>query len=89
MADRKETNRKKNAARLRKVRAERDAKGLCRTCGLPAVVSKRTGRLARQCSRHLDGDIERKSTYVLAWLTANPSGKAIELRLEFPLGPLL
>lgn len=89
MADRTDVKRKKNAQRQRDVRAERDAKGQCRTCGDWAVVSKRTGQLARQCAIHLGCDIRRKDAYVLAWETNHPSGKAIEQRLEFPLGPLL
>ena len=89
MANRKDANRKKNAQRQRELRADRDAKGQCRTCGDPAVVSERTGRLAKQCAVHLGCDVRRKDVYVLPWETTTPLRQAIELRLEFPLGPLL
>lgn len=56
---------KKNAKRQRDIRAQRDRDGQCRTCGAPATHSKRTGKLARQCSTHLDCDIRRKDIYIL------------------------
>jgi hypothetical protein len=52
--------RKENAKRQRLLRAERDRKKLCRTCGKPAVKSARTGRLSRSCSDHLGRDKQRK-----------------------------
>lgn len=72
--------RKRYADRQRRIRSERDAKKQCRTCGDPAVVSKRTGQLAKQCARHLGCDANRKLPYVLAWMVGG--------ELEFPLGPI-
>jgi hypothetical protein len=63
-----EERRKDNAARQATLRARRDAAGECRTCGAPAVVSARTGRLAKQCSRHLAADKERKEVLELTWV---------------------
>lgn len=73
--------RKRYADRQRRIRSERDAKKQCRTCGAPAVVSKRTGQLAKQCERHLDLDQNRKHPYVLAW--------EVDDDVEYPLEPIL
>lgn len=81
--------RKRYADRQRRIRSERDAKRQCRTCGAPAVVSERTGALAKQCARHLGCDVGRKLIYPLAWETSTPLRQALEVRLEYPLGRLL
>jgi hypothetical protein len=62
-----EERRKQNAARQAKLRASRDAAGLCRTCGAPAAISARTGRLAKQCGIHLGVDKARKTPEELIW----------------------
>jgi len=57
--------RKRNAEHQKKIRAERDANGLCRTCGDPAkrvrvkVNGVRTTKILRQCIRHLRVDAQR------------------------------
>lgn len=59
--------RKKNADRQARIRERRDAAGQCRTCGEPAAVSDRTGKLAKQCRRHLKLDTERHAVIELPW----------------------
>lgn len=71
-----------NAERQAKLRIRRDREGLCRTCGDPAVMSKRTGRLARQCKEHLKVDRERKEVVPLRWIepaAAQPNGVPVEM----------
>jgi hypothetical protein len=64
----KERARKRaNAERQAKLREIRDAAGLCRTCGRPATHSERTGKLARQCKKHLKVDNQRKAIILLTW----------------------
>lgn len=57
----KNKRRKANARRQAQRRMGRDKKKQCRTCGKPAAMSKRTGRLAKQCKTHLSVDAERKT----------------------------
>lgn len=62
--------RKRNAKRQRALRKERDRLKQCRQCGAPAVMSNRTGKLAKQCADHLSADSKRKSpdrVYPLRW----------------------
>jgi hypothetical protein len=59
--------RRSNAERQAKLRANREALGLCRTCGLPAAYSKRTGKLSRSCRWHLKVDLARKAVVELTW----------------------
>lgn len=83
------TERRKAAAVRRYLRAGRDAKRQCRTCGEPAAVSKRTGRVAKQCEIHLKCDIGRKMIYLLAVEDGPPNGKSLESRLVYPLDRMI
>lgn len=59
---------KRNAALMASIRRRRDRKKQCRTCGKPAVISKRTKRLSRSCKKHLSADAGRKLVTVpLYW----------------------
>lgn len=68
MSQTEEQRRAQNALRQRRLRDLRDAANRCRTCGAPAAISKRTGRLAKQCDRHLSVDKERKAIVEMPWL---------------------
>jgi len=72
--------RKRYADRQRRIRSARDRKKRCRTCGDPAVMSERTGKLAKQCARHLGCDANRKKPYLLAWEDGG--------ELVYPLGQI-
>lgn len=76
--------RKQNAERQRQIRAERDRKKQCRTCGAPAARSARTGQLTRQCERHLDLDVARKAIYILPEQSASAAARR-QFELEYPL----
>lgn len=65
--DKERARKRQNAERQARLREIRDANGQCRTCGRPAVRSKRTGKLSRQCRRHLKVDNDRKGVVELAW----------------------
>jgi hypothetical protein len=70
--------RKKMADWKRDQRADRDARGVCRTCEAPVALSARTGLPAKQCSRHLACDVRRKTVYILPW--------EVGREIEYPLG---
>lgn len=76
--------RKKNAQYQRMVRAERDRRKQCRTCGKPAAVSQRTGRLTKQCQAHLDTDVRRKEIYILPMQSDDAKARG-KFELEYPL----
>lgn len=81
---------KQNAQHQREIRAVRDRDGLCRTCGDPAVVSDRTGRLTKQCRRHLGLDVARKEVYILpVGVTIRPHRGKPYLELHYPLSGAL
>lgn len=64
--------RKIAAAYQQQLRKSRDAKKQCRICGKPAAVSKKTGKIAKLCKRHLAVDAHRKVIRALHWLGDDP-----------------
>lgn len=82
--------RRNNAALQRRVREQRDRDGKCRTCGDPAAISERTGKLTKQCDRHLKMDVARKEIYILPLeVTFRPHRGPPSSELEYPLSGAL
>lgn len=72
----------------RQMRAKRDRREECRTCGRPAVLSERTGLLTRQCARHLALDVARKEVYLLPWQSLEDKRRG-KFSLEYVLSGAL
>lgn len=59
--------RERNRWRMARVREQLRKERKCRQCGRPVAKSERTGKLSRQCRKHLLEERARKTPPELPW----------------------